>query len=85
MPAPDRTYLAQVVSSRTGLSQPDAQKRVDDVINQAKAAEAKVKEAADKARKAAATLAIALSLSLFVGAFIGAVTGAYGGSLRDES
>ena len=85
VPAPDRTYLAQVVSSRTGLSQADAQKRVDDVVNQAKAAEVKVKEAADKARKTAATLAIALSLSLFVGAFVGAVTGAYGGSLRDES
>lgn len=84
VPAADRAYLAQVVSARTGLSQPDAQKRVDDVINQAKAAEAKVKEAADKARKAAATLSIALSLSLFVGAFIGAVTGAYGGRLRDE-
>ena len=33
VPAPDRTYLAQVVAVRTGLSQEDADKRVSDVIN----------------------------------------------------
>src|SRR5476651_757280 len=48
--APDRTYMAQVVAARTGLSQADADKRVSDVINQAKTA-------LDNARKAAAKLA----------------------------
>ena len=38
IPAPDRTYMAQVVAVRTGLSQADADKRVSDVINQAKTA-----------------------------------------------
>ena len=33
----DHDYLVKVVSSRTGLSQPDAEKRVNDVITQAKA------------------------------------------------
>ncbi len=37
----DRTYLAQLVAARTGLSQPDAEKRVDDVVNQLKDARAK--------------------------------------------
>src|SRR5262249_29878708 len=35
--AADRTYVAQVVAARTGLSQPEAERRVTDVINQAKA------------------------------------------------
>ncbi len=34
----DKTYMAQVVSSRTGLNQSDAEKRVNDVIAQAKSA-----------------------------------------------
>ena len=38
VPASDRTYLAQVVAVRTGLSQEDADKRVSDVFNQAKTA-----------------------------------------------
>jgi len=33
---PDRTYLSQVVAARTGLSQADADKRVSNVIDQAK-------------------------------------------------
>jgi hypothetical protein len=36
LPPADKTYLAQLVASRTGLSQPDAEKRVTDVFNQAK-------------------------------------------------
>ena len=47
LPAADKTYLAQLVASRTGLSEPDAEKRVDDVFNQAKAAK---QQAADKAK-----------------------------------
>jgi hypothetical protein len=38
VPASDRTYLAQVVAVRTGLSQEDADKRVSDVFNHAKTA-----------------------------------------------
>src|SRR5665811_257556 len=33
---PDRTYVAQVIAARTGLSQADADKRVSNVIDQAK-------------------------------------------------
>jgi hypothetical protein len=55
LPAADKTYLAQLVASRTGVSQPDAEKRVGDVFDQAKnvkeQAAQKAKEAADAARK----------------------------------
>lgn len=84
VPAGDRTYLAQLVANQTGISQPDAQKRVDDTIARVKAAEQQAKQAADTARKAAAEFAIFTALSLVIGAFIASAAAAYGGSLRDE-
>lgn len=74
--AADRSYVAKVVAARTGLSQADADKRVSDVIAQAKAD-------LDKARKAAEHLAIWLTLSLFIGAFSAALAATEGGGLRD--
>jgi hypothetical protein len=82
--APDKTYLAKLVAARTGLSQADAEKRVDEVYAQAKDAEAKVKQAADDARKAGAQLAIFTALSMIIGAFIAAAAAALGGAHRDE-
>jgi hypothetical protein len=84
IPPGDRTYLAQLVAGRTGISQDEAQKRVDGVIAQAKAAEEKAKQAADAARKAAATFSIFAALSMLIGAFIASVAAAFGGSLRDD-
>jgi hypothetical protein len=72
----DKTYLAQMISARTGISQPDAEKRIDDTINQAKAT-------ADAARKNAAKVSIYTFFSMLVGAFIAAVAGAIGGRARD--
>jgi hypothetical protein len=82
--APDKTYLAKLVAARTGLSQADAEKRVDEVYAQAKDAEAKAKQAADDARKTAAKLAIFTALSMLIGAFIAAAAAALGGAHRDE-
>ena len=84
MPPADKARLAQLVASQTGLSQADAEKRVDDVVVQAKAAAAKVKAAADKARKAASSLALFSFLSLLIGAFIASTAAAFGGHERDE-
>ena len=86
VPAADRTYLAQLVAARTGISQAEAQKRVDEVIAREKAAVEKAKQAADAARKAAAQFAIftALSMMIGIGAFIASAAAAYGGSMRDE-
>jgi len=74
--AADRGYLAKVVAARTGLSQADADKRVNDTITQ-------IKSDLDKARKAAMRLAIWLTLSLFIGAFAAALAATEGGGLRD--
>lgn len=72
----DRTYVAKVVSARTGLSQADAEKRVTEVTTQ-------VKSDLDKARKNAMQLAIWLTLSLFIGAFSASLAATEGGGLRD--
>ena len=82
--APDRTYLARLGAARTGLSQADAEKRVNDVFAQVKDAEMKVRQAADAARKAGAYLSIFTALSMMVGAFIAAAAAALGGAHRDE-
>jgi hypothetical protein len=82
--ADDKKYLAQLVAARTGMSQPDAEKRVDDVIAQQKAAELQARQAADTARKAAAHLSIFMALSMVIGAFIACAAAAFGGQLRDE-
>ena len=74
--ATDRSYMAKLVASRTGLSQADADKRVNDTMTQ-------IKSDTDKARKAAMQLAIWLTLSLFIGAFAAALAATEGGGLRD--
>jgi hypothetical protein len=84
MPAADETYLAQLVAARTGLSQPDAAKRVDGVDGQVKAVWLKAHEAADKARKAASYLSFFTAFSMVVGAFIAAVAATVAGHRRDE-
>jgi len=73
---PDRTYVAQVVAARTGLGQTDAEKRVFDVIEQAKTA-------LDNARKAAAKLSLWLTAALLFGAFAASLAATQGGKVRD--
>lgn len=80
----DRTYLGQLVAARTGLSETDANARVDAVIAQVDQAKAKAQEAADTARKAGIAFALMAALSLVIGAFIASVSAALGGRLRDE-
>lgn len=75
--AADRSYLGRMVAARTGLSQPDAERRVDEVMVQARAA-------ADGARKAAAVLAIWSVVALLVGALCSSFAAACGGRHRDE-
>ena len=89
LPAPDKTYLAQLVASRTGLSQPDAEKRVADVFDQAQKAKQqaadKAKEAADAARKTGVGVALWAFISLLVGAFSASYMATVGGRQRDEA
>lgn len=74
--AADRAYLAQVVAARTGVNQAEADKRVSDVVTQAKAA-------VDAARKASAKAAIWLTAAMLVGAFAASLAAIEGGQLRD--
>ena len=69
----DKLYLADVVSAKAGISQADAQRRVDDWV-----------AAAQSARKSAAEASIYTALSLLIGAFIASVSAVLGGRLRDE-
>jgi hypothetical protein len=72
----DKTYIARVISQRTGLSQQDAERRVNEVVVQAKSA-------ADEARKAAMKLALWMTAALFLGAFAASLAATEGGGLRD--
>jgi hypothetical protein len=72
----DKSYVAQVVAARTGLSQPDAEKRVNEVVTEAKAA-------LDKTRRGAAKLSFWLTAALLFGAFAASLAAAEGGALRD--
>jgi hypothetical protein len=85
VPAADKTYLAQLVSARTGISQADAEKRVNEVIAKAKDAETKAHQAADTARKTAAAIAYFTAFSMLIGAFIAAVAATIAGHRRDEA
>jgi hypothetical protein len=76
----DRTYLAQVVSARTGLPPDEAQRRVDDVEAKARAA---AKDTADKAAKAGAYFSFWTFMSLLFGAAAATLAGMLGGQLRD--
>jgi len=73
----DRTYLAQLVTARTGVSQADADKRVNDVLTQAKSD-------LDKARGAAAKLALWLTAAMLIGALAASLAAIEGGQLRDR-
>jgi hypothetical protein len=74
--APDREYTAKVVAARTGLSQADAEKRVNEVVTQ-------IKADADAARKATVALAFWITASLLLGAFCASLAATEGGGLRD--
>jgi hypothetical protein len=75
-PSDDRSYLAQIASSRVGLARPDAEKRAAEVIDRARSF-------VDSARKAAAALALWLAISMLVGAFSASAAAIEGGQLRD--
>jgi hypothetical protein len=72
----DREYITKAVAARTGLSQSDADKRINDVVTQ-------VKADADAARKATASVAFWLTASLLLGAFCASLAATEGGGLRD--
>ena len=77
MPASDQTYLGHLVAARTGMNQAEADKRVSDVLNDARQAE-------DKTRKATARVLLWLFLSMLLGAFVASYSATIGGRQRDH-
>jgi hypothetical protein len=75
--AADRAYLSKLVAARTGLSQAEADRRVTEVVAQAK-------KAADDARRASAKLMLWLAGSMLAGAVASMLAALEGGLLRDS-
>jgi hypothetical protein len=76
MPPSDKTYLGQLVSARTGLTQADAENRVSDIFGEAQ-------QSADRTRKALAHLSLWVFIALLSGAFCASFAGTIGGRQRD--
>jgi hypothetical protein len=73
----DNAYLTQVVSTRTGLTQAEAERRVSDVFGE-------FQQSADRSRKALAHLSLWLFVALLSGAFCASYAGTIGGKQRDH-
>ena len=73
----DKSYLAQLVAARTGLSQADAERRVSDVF-------ARAQQTADTARKTVAHSLLWAFLALLIGAFCASFAATIGGRQRDH-
>ncbi|WP_422012885.1 hypothetical protein [Reyranella sp.] len=80
----DRTYLARVVAEQTGMSQADAEKRVDETYADLKAAEQKARDAADAARKTAIIAAFLAAATLAIGCAAACAGAGVGARHRDE-
>jgi hypothetical protein len=77
LPAADKSYLAKLVTARTGLSQTDAEKRVSDVVAQAQ-------QAADMVRKGLAHTLLWIFVAMLSGAFCASFAATIGGGQRDH-
>jgi hypothetical protein len=77
IPAADKSYLDQLVSARTGLSQPEADKKVSDVFSSAQ-------QDVEAARKATAHTLLWIFLALLIGAFCASFSATIGGRQRDN-
>ncbi|HZL30162.1 MAG TPA: hypothetical protein VFC54_03760 [Pseudolabrys sp.] len=73
----NRAYLVQVVAERNGMTNAQAEQRVDEVLAQAK-------QAADKARKSTAAFAFWLTFAMLAGALSAALAAIEGGHLRNR-
>ena len=85
--AEDRAYVAQTVAQETGIPQAEAEQRVDQMIERAKAAQAEAvetaKQAADAARQAGMYTALWAAVAMLAGAFSASLAATWGGRARD--
>jgi hypothetical protein len=73
----DQNYLAQLTAAKTGISLPESEKRVSDVL-------ADVRQTEDTARKVTTHLLLWFFLSLMMGAFSASYAATIGGKQRDH-
>ncbi|MGO4408068.1 hypothetical protein AB4Z10_27920 [Bosea sp. RAF48] len=81
----DRDYLASRLAARSGISEQDAQKRIDDSYARLSQARETAKQAAERARKIAVLTAFLTAAALLVGAAAAAWAATLGGEHRDEN
>ena len=83
----DRAYVAQIVAQETGMPQSEAEQRVDQVIERAKATKTEAvetaKQAADAARQAGMYTALWAAVAMLAGAFAASLAATWGGRARD--
>lgn len=82
--AADKTYLARLIEARTGISQPEAEQRIDGVMTTIQEAADKARAAADKARRVGVIIAFITAVSLVVSAAAAWWAAGLGGRHRDE-
>ncbi|MBC7755612.1 MAG: hypothetical protein H7Z20_03040 [Bdellovibrio sp.] len=87
LPQSDVKYVGRVVSQNTGLSQQDAEKRVEQTFASLQEKKASAitlaKTTAEKARKVAANTSLWFFVMLLVGAFSASLAATWGGKSRD--
>lgn len=87
LPPADIAYISQVISRQTGLTQEEAEKRVNNIYaniqTKKQNAEIVAKDVADKARKASIYATLWLFVSLLMGAFSASLAATWGGRCRD--
>jgi hypothetical protein len=72
VPAHDKTYLAELIAARTGISQSEAEMRVSNTV-------AAARQAADDARKAVSHSLYWMFVALLIGAFCASYAATIGG------
>jgi hypothetical protein len=77
IPLADKNYLSELVATRTGLTNADAEKRVSDVFTSAQ-------QAAETTRKTVAHSLLWAFLALLIGAFCASIGATIGGRQRDH-
>jgi hypothetical protein len=87
LPQDDRQYVAQLIAQNTGISQQEAEQRVQSTYDKAQAklkeTKEKAQQAADIARKTTSYLMLWTFISLLAGAFVASLCATFGGRQRD--
>lgn len=87
LPQEDRQYVAQLIAQNTGITQQEAEQRVQSTYDKAQAklkeAKEKAQQAADTARKTTSYLMLWIFISLLAGAFVASLCATFGGRQRD--